>query len=57
MKKNLLVLIVFVCIFALTGCDTETKTPSNVMVSQLNIEEGCYKLQEQSEHLNSITED
>lgn len=57
MKKNLLVLIVFVCIFALTGCDTETKTPSNVMVSQLNIEEGCYKSPENSEHLICITED
>lgn len=57
MKKSLLIIIVLITSFILTGCGTETKTPNNVMVSPLNIEEGCYKKPENSENLICITED
>lgn len=57
MKKNLLILLVLVISLTLAGCGNNEKKEQAVVIDQLDIEEGCYKTETNSNNLICITKD
>jgi lipoprotein len=57
MKKNLIILLVLVISLTLTGCGNNENKEQAVVIDQLDIEEGCYKTETNSNNLICITKD